>query len=155
MLECMEQLIRTFCFSFASTPGTLFLPTQWAKSAANPPLNAQKILAKNRCLESIFDFWPCLAPPSDILGARMRNSWVFFGLLVDPKGDPQEPLREAAWNRRFRRRICFRKTGSQVKYFRKPRFIRVGMQKKRWEIESKKVCKSALQGSVLPPTKIN
>jgi hypothetical protein len=37
-----------------------------------------------------------LAPPSDILGARMRNSWVFFGLLVDPKGDPQEPLREAA-----------------------------------------------------------
>jgi len=48
----------------------------------------------------------------------MRNSWVFFGLLVDPKGDPQEPLREAAWNRRFRRRNCFRKTGTEVKYFR-------------------------------------
>jgi len=26
----------------------------------------------------------------------MRNPWVFYGLLVDPKGDPQEPLREAA-----------------------------------------------------------
>jgi len=50
----------------------------------------------------------------------MRNSWVFFGLLVDPKGDPQEGLREAAWNRRFRGRFCFRKTGGKVKYFRKP-----------------------------------
>jgi hypothetical protein len=48
----------------------------------------------------------------------MRNSWVFHGLLVDPKGDPQEPLREAASNRRFRGRICFRKTGAEVKYFR-------------------------------------
>jgi len=60
-----------------------------------------------------------LHPPSDLLGAHLRNSWVFHGLLVDPKGDPQEPLREAAWNRRFRGRICFRKTGSRVKYFRK------------------------------------
>jgi len=36
---------------------------------------------------------------------------------VDPKGDPQEPLREAASNRRFRGRFCFCKTGAQVKYF--------------------------------------
>jgi len=57
--------------------------------------------------------------PWDFLAPRLRNPWVFYGLLVDPKGDPQEPLREAAWNRRFRGRFCFRKTGPEVKYFKK------------------------------------
>jgi len=44
---------------------------------------------------------------------------------VDPKGDPQEPLREAASNRRFRRRFCLQKSRAEVKYFRTPDFPRL------------------------------
>ena len=78
---------------------------------------ALNLFATSRCLRKYWlSAW--VDHPSDHPGSRLRNSWVFCGLLVDPKGDPQEPLREAAWNRRFSGRNCFRKTGAEVKFFK-------------------------------------
>jgi hypothetical protein len=82
-----------------------------------------KMLAKNPRPPQPLTFAPGFSP-WDFLGARMRNPWVFHGLLVDPKGDPQEPLREAASNRRFRGRFCLQNTRAEVKYFRSPSSFR-------------------------------
>ena len=61
----------------------------------NPPLKGQKLFSKNQPLPQPLTFH-LACPSSGFLGSRLRNSWDFRGLLVDPKGDPQEPLREAA-----------------------------------------------------------